>query len=68
MLKLRVRAPAEKGKANAALLKLIAKTWRLPVRDLELISGQRDRRKVLLIKGDTEALMATLRERLRALE
>ena len=68
VLKLRVSAPAEKGKANDALLKLLAKTWRLPSRDLEIISGQKDRRKVLLIKGDTKTLMATLQERLRALE
>jgi uncharacterized protein (TIGR00251 family) len=68
VLKARVRAPADKGRANEALLKLLAKTWRLARRDMEIITGHRDRRKVVLIKGDTLTLMTTLQERLRALE
>jgi uncharacterized protein (TIGR00251 family) len=59
-LAVRVNAPPEAGKANAALIKLLARRWRLPQRDLEVISGARARRKVLQIHGSPEALIARL--------
>jgi uncharacterized protein len=59
-LAVRVNAPPEAGKANAALIKLLARRWRVPQRDLELISGASGRRKVLQIYGSADALIARL--------
>jgi uncharacterized protein (TIGR00251 family) len=59
-LAVRVNAPPEAGKANAALIKLLAKRWRVPQRDLEVISGASRRRKVLQIRGSPDALIARL--------
>ena len=40
-VKLRVNAPAQDGKANAALLKLLAKQWGLARSNLRIIGGAR---------------------------
>jgi hypothetical protein len=60
-LAVRLSAPPEAGKANAALIKLLARRWRLPQRDLEVVSGAGARRKVLHIHGAPDALIARLR-------
>ena len=44
-LKVRVTAAPEDGKANKALLKLLAKHWGCAVSDLEMISGETSRYK-----------------------
>jgi len=62
VLKVRVTAPPEDGKANRALVELLAKTWRRPKRDLELISGHKARNKGLLLHGDGEVLRRYLEE------
>lgn len=59
-LKVAVTAAPEGGKANAAVLRLLAKTWRLPKGRMELVAGAKDRNKVVLIHGGD----AALRERL----
>lgn len=59
-LAVRVSAPPESGKANAAVIKLLAKRWRVPKSDLELVSGAGARRKVVQIHGPPEALIARL--------
>ncbi|HLT00771.1 MAG TPA: DUF167 family protein [Geminicoccaceae bacterium] len=59
-LAVRVNAPPEAGKANAALIRLLARRWRVPQRDLEVISGTSGRRKVLQIRGAPDALIARL--------
>ena len=59
-LKVAVTAPPEKGKANAALIKILARAWRVPKSDLALVAGHRDRRKVLHLAGDPERLAAAL--------
>ncbi len=51
VLKARVSAPPEKGKANAALIGLLAKVWHLPKTSIELQSGLNERRKTLLLRG-----------------
>jgi uncharacterized protein len=56
----RVSAPPEAGKANAALIELLAKRWRVARSDLEVVSGARARRKVLQIHGSAEALIARI--------
>ena len=57
LLKVSVTAVPEAGKANAALVKLLAKTWRLPKTSLNVVSGATDRSKVLLAAGDPDELM-----------
>lgn len=59
-LVVRVGAPPEAGKANAALIKLLAKRWGVPKSDLEVVGGARARRKVLQIRGAPDALIARL--------
>jgi uncharacterized protein (TIGR00251 family) len=59
-LAVRVSAPPESGKANAAVIKLLAKRWRVPRSELEVVSGAGARRKVVLIHGPPEALIARL--------
>ncbi len=59
-LKARVTAVPEGGKANAALIALLAKTWRLPKGAFEIASGRGDRTKTLLIAGDPASLEAKL--------
>lgn len=59
-LSVRVNAPPEAGKANAALIRLLARRWRVPQRDLAVVSGASGRRKVLQISGPPDALIARL--------
>ncbi|WP_413204323.1 DUF167 family protein [Rhodospirillum sp. A1_3_36] len=60
VLKASVTAVPENGKANAALVKLLAKSWKLPKGTLSVIQGQTDRRKVLRVEGDPGDLRARL--------
>jgi uncharacterized protein len=63
-LKVAVTAPAEAGKANAALLALLARTLKLKRGDVSLALGATDRRKLVHLAGDPAALAAQLEERL----
>ena len=65
VLKVAVTAPPEGGKANAALLKLLARAFRLPARDFAVVRGLSDRRKIVAVTGAPSALAARLREGLR---
>ena len=59
-LAVRVTAAPDAGKANAALIKLLAKRWRLPASALRLVGGATARRKVLYVEGAPERLLARL--------
>lgn len=61
-IKAAVTSAPEGGKANAALLKLLAKTWKLPKTSLTIVSGATSRRKVVQISGDPAALYEALEE------
>lgn len=50
-LKVSVTAAPEAGKANAAVIKLLAKAWRVPKSGMEVIAGSTGRNKLLLIRG-----------------
>lgn len=54
VLKLRVGAVPDKGKANAAVVKLLAKAWGIPRSSLSIVSGDKDRQKMLLVEGDPQ--------------
>ena len=68
VLKARVSAVLVKGEANAALVKLLAKAWRLPKSSLELLAGQNDRRKTLMVAGAGAERLKALQEWLDRLE
>lgn len=53
-LKVSVTAVAEDGRANEAVLRLLARTWKLPRRALTLVMGAADRTKVVHIAGGGE--------------
>ena len=56
LLKLSVTAAPEDGKANAAVLKLLAKAWSVPRTTLSVASGAAARRKIVHVAGDGPAL------------
>ncbi len=62
VLKAAVTAAPEKGKANAALIKMLAKEWKLPKTSLSVAAGASSRRKTLLIEGDAISLIAHLNQ------
>jgi len=62
VLKVSVTAVPEDGKANSALIKLLAKEWRLPKSAIEIVHGATDRRKTLFIGGDAGQLRQSLEE------
>jgi uncharacterized protein YggU (UPF0235/DUF167 family) len=47
----RVTAAPEDGKANAAVVRLLAATLALPVRDVEIVSGHSSRDKTVALNG-----------------
>lgn len=55
-LKLSVCAAPEDGKANTAVLKLLAKAWRMPRSALSIAAGAGARRKIVHVAGDGPAL------------
>jgi uncharacterized protein YggU (UPF0235/DUF167 family) len=64
-LKIAVTAAPEAGKANDALLKLLAKTLRLPRTAFSIVLGATDRRKLVDVAGDAVSLSRRLDEVLR---
>jgi uncharacterized protein (TIGR00251 family) len=54
VLRVRVKAPPERGKANDALLRFIASTLGLPAAQVTLRRGGSSRNKVLYIDGMTD--------------
>ncbi len=60
VLKLRVRAAANDGEANTALIRLIAAAMHIPKRDVILAAGAAGRIKRLVISGDGPTLIAAL--------
>jgi uncharacterized protein (TIGR00251 family) len=59
-LRAQVTAPAEDGKANAALIELLAATWRLPKSAFAVTRGATSRDKVLSIAGEPALLAAKI--------
>lgn len=59
-LKISITAPPESGKANAALIKVLAKAFRVPKSAIAIVQGAADRNKLLTISGPAKTLMSTL--------
>ena len=66
VLKARVRAAASDGEANAALLRLVARSLKVAPRDVRLVAGETARIKRLEVAGAGPALAATLEGMLAA--
>lgn len=62
VLKVAVTAVPEDGKANAALIALLAKQWKVPKSAISITAGATDRRKTLFVSGDGEALRRRLEQ------
>ena len=50
MLKISVKAPPEDGKANIAIVKMLADTWNLRQNQLQIIKGHKNNIKTLAIE------------------
>jgi len=61
VLKVRVRATADRGEANRAVTDLLAKSLRVSKARVRLLSGATSRLKQIAIDGDPAALEAALR-------
>lgn len=59
-LKARIGAAPEDGKANEALLKLLADAWDVPKSRLSLLAGAKDRNKIVLVAGEPAEMMKML--------
>ena len=64
-IKVAVSAPAEKGKANTAIARTLAKALQVPTRSVRLVSGPTNPRKQFLI-ADTD--VQAVRERLEGMK
>lgn len=62
VLKVRVRAIADGGEANRAVLLLLAKSLGVPKASVSLLSGATSRLKQVAIAGDPARLTEALRE------
>lgn len=59
-LRVTVRAVPDKGKANEAVIRLLAKFLGLPKSALAVVSGATDRNKLIAIEGDPATLGSLL--------
>ncbi len=60
-LAVKVTAPPDKGKANAAVIKLIATHIGLPKSSLSIMAGKTSRLKTIAVSGDHETIIAGIK-------
>ena len=65
-LKAAVTAPPEDGKANDAVIALLAETWRLPKSSFEVVKGGSARTKTVSVAGDPATLAERIAQWMRA--
>jgi len=53
-LKIRVRAPAERGKANGAVERLLADAFGVSQKSVQVVTGKTSTRKIVEIEGLSE--------------
>jgi uncharacterized protein (TIGR00251 family) len=59
-LRIRVRAVPDKGKANRAVIALLAEAWDLPPGTLTIVTGETARDKVMHVAGPPDRLIPAL--------
>mgnify|MGYP000735950613 CR=1 FL=1 len=64
-LKIKLNAPPVEGKANKALIQLVAKLLKCPKSNVEIVSGQASRNKRLLLRIEPGPHSAAHRQALR---
>jgi uncharacterized protein (TIGR00251 family) len=57
VIKATVASPPKDGRANEALLQLLAQSWCLPRRDLSIVRGFMSRNKAIHVAGDPQQLI-----------
>jgi uncharacterized protein len=57
VVKATVPASAQGGRANEALLQLLARAWHLPRRDLSIVAGSTSRSKAVRVAGNPRQLI-----------
>jgi len=65
-LKIAVTAPPDKGKANAAVIAVLADAFGVAKSSVTVTAGETDRRKVIRISGDPAALTAAAQKWIKA--
>ena len=65
-LKVAVTMAPEDGKANAAVIALLAREWGVAKSAISVVSGATDRRKLVEIRGPSRDLLARLQSWLAA--
>ena len=60
-LKLKINAPAQEGKANQELIKFLSGFFQIAKQDLEIISGEKSRRKRILIRANLNLIQEKLK-------
>src|SRR3954469_3042332 len=60
VLVVRVTAPAVDGKANEAILELLADAFRIPRRSVRLVAGTRNRTKIVELEEADPRILAEL--------
>jgi uncharacterized protein len=63
VLKARVRAAPEDGRANTALTRVVAEALGAPASAVSIVSGHTARIKKLFVAGDAASLLAALNDR-----
>ena len=61
-----VTAVPENGKANAAMIALLAKSWRLPKSAFAIVTGETSRLKRVRIAGNAQILLRNIAARIEA--
>jgi hypothetical protein len=64
VLKVRIKAPPDKGKANQGLINFLAESLNIPKNCIRLVSGASSRMKKIEIEGDPVQLVAKITEML----
>ena len=65
-LKVSVTAAPEDGKANEAVIALLAREWGVAKSAISVVAGATDRRKLVEIRGPSQELLARLQSWLAA--
>jgi uncharacterized protein (TIGR00251 family) len=53
-IKIKVTAPPVEGKANEALIKILAKEFKITASSIEILKGHNSREKIIRIGGNVE--------------